>query len=168
MQPVPFVTKSVLLAMIVTISSSALAGELGPTSRAFVSISVSIPPRLAAVELHPAALATGDPQSRQFCVLSKGIETYSVSLLPTQSASDGAGKISQPYPRVAVAWNDGERGRPATSVKMGTTVSGFRVGTPDSCSRGDVGAATLKIADGDASQEPGPAKPALTVIIGAD
>lgn len=167
MQTIRLASKLILLAVMPLVSSGAAAGELGATSRASVAISVTIPPRLSVRAMHSAQLSETESPSRQFCVLSKGIETYSVTLLPSQPGSDAGRSSSRVNSAVVVAWSDGERGHSPAKVSAGTTVSGFRAGTPDTCQRGDVGAAELKMSAGDASDQVNQMSP-LTLIIAAD
>jgi hypothetical protein len=135
-----------LLAVAVAlVSSRASAGELGANSKASISISVTVPPALALREMRSANRSATAAPLWHFCVLAKGIETYSVTLLSPQYAPDEARNSSPAHPPVVITWSDGERSFPATQLKAGTTAVGFKSGTHDNCQRADIDAAQLKI-----------------------
>jgi len=149
-------------------SSFAHAGELGATSRASISISITIPPHLS-VHAMPASAASiprnSEVARRQFCVASKGIGTYSVTRLTGQEALGEAATQPHMVPSATVAWSDGQI---AAKVGLGETVSGFNPGISGGCDRGEIGVASLMMTSGDAATQTNEVNGPVTLIIGAD
>lgn len=107
--------------------AQASAGEIGPSSRATISISLSIAPRIEVRTMSDAELAgTGAnslAESQAICISANTpTRAYGVSLL-TSSASNGPGQGSSG--RYSVEWID-EPGKSAGArIQPGSTVTGF-------------------------------------------
>ena len=144
------------------------AGELGATSRASISISITIPPHLSVHELGAGAASTSrnsELARRQFCVASKGIGTYSVTRLIGQEVPSDAATRPHMAPSAIVAWSDGQI---AAKVGIGKTVSGFNPGISSGCDRGEIGAASLMMTSDDSAAQTNQVNGPVTLIIGAD
>lgn len=142
------------------------AGELGATSRASISISITIPPHLSVHELAAASTSRNSGLARrQFCVASKGIGTYSITRLTGQEVPSDAATRPHMAPSAIVAWSDGQI---AAKVGIGKTVSGFNPGISSGCDRGEMGAASLTMTSGDSAAQTNQVNGPVTLIIGAD
>lgn len=168
MQIASLISRCIAIAAIVA-SSAASAGELGSTSTSSILISVTIPPHLSVREMgtnEESTPGTTEPPPHRFCVLSKGIQTYSVTLMGSRKMSDDEAVSASHVSRSReVSWSDGQN---SARLEAGKTASGFKPSAPEVCDRGEAARATLKV---DPSGRPvtmdGVDKP-LTVIIAAD
>ncbi len=153
-------------------SSSACAGALGPTSKASVFISVTIPPRLAVREVASMPASTPAPseaQSRQFCVMSNGVDRYSVTLLSSQQAMERqAAGAPNDSSLASIAWGGGQSGGTQAQIRQGETVSGFKAGTAGACNPGRFGAAKLRVTSQQSSLPANGIWNPVTVLIAAD
>jgi hypothetical protein len=93
------VTQFLTLALLGAASSVASAGELGPTSRETISISITIPPH---VMVKPAKSGTdGAVSAGAWCVSSNGVAHYHVALLSHDGTQVGTMPSGLPLPRQA-------------------------------------------------------------------
>lgn len=166
MQLMSLIARSIAAAAIAA-SSVAHAGPLGMTSRGSVSISVTIPPHMVAHEISedadPFSPRTG-LQPRQFCIASKGIETYSVTLsrVPIAGNRKESGQ-SGAASRIHISWSDGHT---AARLRPGSTVSGFKT-TAHGCDS-EVGPATLNLNAAAVSAQMYAVNGPVTIILAAD
>lgn len=151
------------------VPSTASASKLGPTSRASILISVTIPPRLSVHEMDPSGTSphsTIELRSRHFCVLSRGIQAYSVTLASGQKASDDQMASEVRSERsTAVTWSDGQN---IAKMELGQTAFGFKPATAVDCDHSEGVLATLKINPTDNAAQLGMVNRPLTVIIAAN
>ena len=105
--------------------AQASAGEIGPSSRGTINISLSIAPRIEVRRISDARLAGANPvaEGEAICISANTpTRAYGVSLL-TSAASNGPGQGSSE--RYFVEWID-EPGKAAGArIQPGSTVTGF-------------------------------------------
>lgn len=86
-------------------STAAAAGNMGPTSRATISISIVIPPHL---EIAPATSLDADARSdaaRKLCLETNGLHHYHLTLVAGSSAIDDGQIISPAAGATCIAAN---------------------------------------------------------------
>ena len=145
-----FVSRILVLSATAAASTSVSAGELGPTSRSSISISVTIPTRLHAQVLgdaEPGAPFGRQAQSQRLCLITSNLDsTYSITL-SSSSTTPATAAVVQPEvaPGIVLMWVDRERNSRRTEFTPGTTLSGVIGSGSGDCRTGssEVGALSL-------------------------
>ena len=114
--------KSAAALVAICAGSQAVAGEIGPTSRATVAISVSIAPRIEVVGIRD--VGASDQKSlvsdQPLCIASTiATGAYGIALL----APDSAGAAANSAAPFTLEW--AQEAGPSSPIPAGTTVMGF-------------------------------------------
>lgn len=152
-------------------STAVAAGEVGPTSRSSISISVTIPTRVQAQVLGDTKAGTsieGPSQSQLLCLsTSDPGSSYSITVSPRSNAPATAAVVqSEDAPRIALEWVDRQSNPRRAELTPGKTLPGFIGASSGDCRAGpgEGGALTLSSTPSAENANPG----AFTLIIAPD
>jgi len=139
---------------VLCVAATARAGEIGPTSKATVTISLIVAPHLEvrAVDAGSAPASAGPLRTFAFCVSGNtATREYGVRL-----AADG-GSSERP----ALEWADGANVSGGTSIGTGEPAAGF-VASSAGCNPGSRANATLIVRSSPAAEQP--SRPTLLIV----
>lgn len=133
---------------IAAVASTASSAEIGQTSRAAISISVTVPSRIlvsGVADVEIADLFSRGSSSQSICVLTNYPEsTYSVTLDGAEAGMADSPESADVGP-ASVAWSDGASGPAGVLIARGETIGGFRAASTNTCHVDDRGGAKLTV-----------------------
>lgn len=143
-------------------ASPVRASEIGPISRATVTISLSIAPRVEVQGIEEANLTEG--QARALCVSANtATRGYGVSLLTSPAVTDPAWGEGSSRP-IAIEWAGGSAASPIRRIAAGSTVTGFVAG-PGHCTAGSAANASLIVRSLSAGATTGPGRETIATLL---
>ena len=162
-----YVREALIFFALVVGPVSVSARELGQTSRASISISVTVPPRLQVQRVRTSKVLSTGSMPQDLCVVTNSSQsTFSVTLVGPENNMDALLTNGRAEKRASI--ESGDQGSPTGGAQQGTTMAGASGLAKNGCSLGGKVGAGLTIQSDQASEVVLKQSGSLTFLIAPD